>query len=231
MNFNSIPAEARLEAKYVAPEFEYHRLLHWIRLHSHGFFVHFPDRLINNIYFDSHGYDSFDETLAGISSRTKLRYRWYGDTHFPTEGTLEFKNRKNQYTWKDSYKLTENILAEKTNWKIFFANLAGALPHDTRCRMRESPVPILINRYKRNYFINRDQSVRITLDTGLKVFDQRYNPSPNFTRKAMRPQHVILEVKFSEKKRDYVSEILMSIPVSMSRNSKYAYGVRGLRDH
>ncbi len=39
MNQGVIPSEARLETKYTAPELEYHRLLHWVQHHSHGFFA------------------------------------------------------------------------------------------------------------------------------------------------------------------------------------------------
>ena len=110
MNNLTIPSGARLEVKYIAPKLEYQRLLHWVRNHFHGFFVHYPDRTINNIYFDSHDYGSLGETLSGIIERTKVRYRWYGKSFFAKEGILEFKNRKNHFTWKDSYKFSENLL-------------------------------------------------------------------------------------------------------------------------
>jgi hypothetical protein len=103
------------------------------------------------------------------------------------------------------------------------------LPYEARCRFQENTTPILINRYKRNYFINRDHTIRITLDTGLKIFDQRYSSSPNLNRKAILPSSVILELKFSEEKREQVSQIFRDMPVSMSRNSKYVFGVRGIR--
>ena len=231
MSYGSIPSRARLEIKYIAPEIEYHRLLHWVQHHFHGFFVHYPDRIINNIYFDSQNYGSFWETLSGFSSRAKIRYRWYGASFFPKEGTLEFKNRKNQYTWKDSYKLSTNLLTENTNWKTFFGKLAGSLPHEGKCRLQENPVPVLINRYKRNYFINRDHTIRITLDTGLEIFDQRYSPSPNFIRRTIPPRYVVLELKFAEKKREHAAQIFWDIPVNMSRNSKYVSGVRGLSEY
>jgi len=229
MNKGGIPSEARLEIKYTAPETEYHRLFHWVKHHSHGFFVHYPDRIVNNIYFDSQDYSSFWETLSGFSSRTKVRYRWYGESFLPEEGVLEFKNRKNQYTWKDSYKLSIGLLKTSTSWEAFFKSLEGSLSHEARCRFQENPLPILINCYKRNYFINRDHTIRITLDTGLKIFDQRYSSSPNLNRKAILPSSVILELKFSEEKREQISQIFREMPVSMSRNSKYVFGVRGIR--
>ena len=200
MNQGVIPSEARLEIKYTAPELEYHRLLHWVQHHSHGFFSHYPDRIVNNIYFDSQDYSSFWETLSGFSSRTKVRYRWYGESFFSEKGTLEFKNRKNQYTWKDSYKVSIDLLNKSTNWDTFFKRLKGSLSHEACCRFQENPLPVLINSYKRNYFINRDHTIRITLDTRLKIFDQRYSSFPNLTRKAILPPSVILELKFNEKK-------------------------------
>ena len=229
MNQGVIPSEARLEIKYTAPELEYHRLLHWVQHHSHGFFFHYPDRIVNNIYFDSQASSSFWETLSGFSSRTKVRYRWYGESFFSKEGTLEFKNRKNQYTWKDSYKVSIDLLNKNTNWDTFFKRLKGSLSHEACCRFQENPLPVLINSYKRNYFINRDHTIRITLDTRLKIFDQRYSSFPNLTRKAILPPPVILELKFNEKKREQISQIFGDMPVSMSRNSKYVFGVRGIR--
>ena len=229
MNKGGIPSEARLEIKYTAPETEYHRLFHWVKHHSHGFFVHYPDIIVNNIYFDSQDYSSFWETLSGFSSRTKVRYRWYGESFLPEEGVLEFKNRKNQYTWKDSYKLSIDLLNTSTSWETFFKRLEGSLSHEARCRFQENPVPILINCYKRNYFINRDHTIQIIIDTRLKIFDQLYSSSPNLNRKAILPSSVILELKFSEEKREQVSQIFRDMPVSMSRNSKYVFGVRGIR--
>jgi hypothetical protein len=44
MNKCIIPAEARFEKKH-SPEFEYHRLLHWVKHHPNGFFVNYPDRI------------------------------------------------------------------------------------------------------------------------------------------------------------------------------------------
>ena len=224
-----IPQEARLEIKYTATEIEYHRIFHWIKHHPYGFFIHYPDRIINNIYFDSQDYSSFWETLSGFSSRTKVRYRWYGDSFFSEHGILEFKNRKNHYTWKDSYKLSINLLNKNTDWATFLKILKGSLTHEARCRFQENPAPILINSYNRNYFIDRDQAIRITLDTGLKIFDQRYSSSPNLSRKAILPFSVILELKFSENKRDQIAQIFKEMPISMSRNSKYVFGVRGIR--
>ena len=212
MNQGVIPSEARLETKYTAPELEYHRLLHWVQHHSHGFFAHYPDRIVNNIYFDSQDYSSFWETLSGFSSRTKVRYRWYGESFFSEEGTLEFKNRKNQYTWKDSYKVSIDLLNKSTNWDTFFKRLKGSLSHEACCRFQENPLPVLINSYKRNYFINRDHTIRITLDTRLKIFDQRYSSFPNLTRKATLPPPVILELKFNEKKE---SKFLKSLKICL----------------
>ena len=94
---------------------------------------------------------------------------------------------------------------------------------------KDNPLPVLINSYKRNYFINRDHTIRITLDTRLKIFDQRYSSFPNLNRKAILPPPVILELKFNEKKREQISQIFKDMPVSMSRNSKYVFGVRGIR--
>ena len=57
----------------------------------------FPARRINNIYFETHSYDSVVDNIDGISNRTKVRYRWYGESNSNiSNGTMEFKRKKNK---------------------------------------------------------------------------------------------------------------------------------------
>ena len=74
MNKDIIPSGARLEIKYTAPELEYHRLLHWVQHHSHGFFAHYPDRIINNIYFAAAAASYSRAVVAGGYSVNVIQY-------------------------------------------------------------------------------------------------------------------------------------------------------------
>ena len=88
-----------------------------------------------------------------------------------------------------------------------------------------NPLPVLINRYNRKYFISRDRKVRVTVDTDLKIYGQSKKQSPNYTFKTNMPNFLVLEVKFAREYRDYVTHIFGDIPLRGSRFSKYVSGV------
>ena len=79
----AVGTELRHEVKFAAYAIEYESLCHWLRMHPSGFVKSYPDRQVNNVYFDSWDYRAFAENLAGISQRSKVRYRWYGNDEGP----------------------------------------------------------------------------------------------------------------------------------------------------
>ena len=48
-----------------------------------GFRQIYPDRTINNVYYDTHTQSLFRENLDGVSPRRKVRARWYGELQQP----------------------------------------------------------------------------------------------------------------------------------------------------
>lgn len=92
---HQVPKDARQEIKFVTNHYNFDKIITWIKMNSYGFIKSYEDRWINNIYFDSYNYDFYAANLSGQSSRSKLRYRWYGQHKYPTEGRLEVKNRRN----------------------------------------------------------------------------------------------------------------------------------------
>ena len=50
--YHQVPELARYEIKFVAYEGNFHTLLHWLHMHPAGFISPYPDRRVNNIYFD-----------------------------------------------------------------------------------------------------------------------------------------------------------------------------------
>ena len=95
-----IPGDARLEIKFASYDVHKPELLKWIASHPARFKTPYPDRKVNNVYFDTYGYDGFVQNLSGGSSRIKVRYRWYGDSVVPAPGTLEVKCKRNYFGWK-----------------------------------------------------------------------------------------------------------------------------------
>jgi len=223
-----VPDDARYEIKFVAHELEYHRLLLWIRQHPSCFFNEYPDRQVNNVYFDSYNHRSYDDNISGSSSRIKVRYRWYGSSIQPAKGRLEIKCKRNQFSWKINYDVEEGFAGQKKSWREMKSHLTEQLPVEARQWLTTNPVPVLINRYDRKYFRTRNDKIRVTLDSDLRIYDQTRNPYPNFSFQANTPRTFVLEVKFPRGLRNKASHIIRDIPIRVSRHSKYIVGFHSI---
>ena len=223
-----VPQHARLEIKFSAYEIQLPALLHWIRMHPAGFVVPFPDRWVNNIYFDMHNYRAFAENLSGTSSRTKVRYRWYGETVGPDIGALEVKCRRNYFGWKHRYTVSEPPYKSGYSFNNMRQALIEQLPPGGKRHLHANPFPIIVNRYYRKYFLSSDGKIRVTVDIKQRVWDQRFKPFPNFENRANLPHTLVVEIKFDRKDRQLGSKILQNIPLRVSRHSKYMNAVRAV---
>jgi SPX domain protein involved in polyphosphate accumulation len=220
-----VPQNARLEIKFCAYEVQLHTLLHYIHLNRACFKMPFPDRWVNNIYFDMHNYHAFAENISGASSRTKVRYRWYGETVEPDVGVLEIKCKRNYFGWKHRYTVSAPPYKSGYSLKDIQQALLEQLPIDGQKWLNGSPFPIILNRYYRSYFLSSDRKIRVTLDTKQAVWDQRFKSFPNFVHKANLQRALVVEVKFDRNDRALASQILQGIPLRVSKNSKYINGV------
>jgi len=214
----------RQELKFVLPARDHDRALCWIRHNQACFYKEYPDRKINNIYFDTYGHDAYWENLSGISSRKKTRYRWYGASPFPVAGAMELKYKRNQFNWKHTYKIDEIIFNENASWYSIRCELISYLPPELCRHLHENPVPAIVNRYQRCYFRSRENNIRITLDNKL-CFHKQDRAYPNFTGRVSLLDNIILEIKFPVHLKSQVSAIMRDFPFSVSRCSKYCIGV------
>jgi hypothetical protein len=226
-----VSEDARLEIKFVAYEVEYQKLLSWLTTHPAGFSSAFPPRLVNNVYFDTHCYSAFAENLIGVSARTKVRYRWYGDSLEPDTGVLEVKRKRNYFGWKLHYKVPESPGTQRSSWRDIRQNLRKNLSNEGKIWFDANPFPILINRYHRLYFLSADGRIRATVDTKQAVWDQRFKSYPNYNRSANLPNSLVVEFKFNREHRDYASSVLQGMPLRVSRHSKYINGVRAIQGY
>ena len=217
--------EPRLEAKFTIDERQVDRMLRWIRLHPARFATAYPDRIVNNIYFDTPDCAAFADNLAGISARMKVRYRWYGDSVAPDIGSLEVKCRRNQYCWKIRYPILVSPYRDGATWSEIRNALTNQLPAPGRHLLQMNPCPILTNRYSRRYFVSSDQNVRVTVDTAVGVCDQRLRSRPRFDDRAHLTRSAVLEIKFAAGVRDQVAGWLDGLQSRATRHSKYTAGL------
>lgn len=225
----NIPENARLEIKFVSSKTNLNTIKTWITLHPANFISPFPNRQVNNIYFDSYDYAAYEENLSGASGRAKVRYRWYGNSIAPSAGALEVKRKRNYFGWKNSYKVQPPVLSHNNaSWHIIRSDIRKQLPNDGKLWFDSYPFPVLINRYYRRYFVTSDQKIRATLDSDQKVFDQRYSSTLNHSKESKSPQTIILEIKFARQNRDLAIQIVKDLPIRISRHSKYMVGVNAI---
>ena len=68
--------DLRREIKFIAYEVEYPYIKNWLLLNSAGFSKSFPERQVNNIYFDSNNYSNyFDNINVMINFHDSPPYR------------------------------------------------------------------------------------------------------------------------------------------------------------
>lgn len=221
-------ADERHEIKFAAYETEYSTLRHWLLMHPSGFRSPYPERQVNNIYFDTWDYRAYAENLAGVSERSKLRYRWYGDSPGPAPGQLEVKQKRNHFGWKLRFKISDTIWEPGYSWQDIRAGLKAALPLDAQLWLAQNPLPVMLNRYRREYFVTANGLIRATIDTDQRAYDQRRWPEPNFEIAAIMQSTLVMEFKFARKDRQQAAALLGTIPVRIGRHSKYMNAARAV---
>ena len=221
--------ETRLEYKFITKDRYYYKLKHWIKMHPLGFNKAYPSRQINNIYFDTYDLKSYKDNLSGISSRVKIRYRWYGESISPAPGTLEIKCKRNLHGWKFKHPIKNLSPSSEDTWREIKTQISSQLSAGWRIHFNARPQQVLINRYFRDYFISQDGKTMLNLDTQQMVLNQRNKLLPNYKIKASLPCIVIIEAKVDRENQELIPTTLKNLPLVWSRHSKYVEGVNAIR--
>lgn len=218
----------RYELKLITPEVNLPQVRSWLRLHPNCFNVAFPDRQINNLYFDTPHLDSYSDNLAGISLRKKLRLRWYGSDFTNLHSTLELKCKRSFQGWKVSQRIEQPIDLTEHSW----VSLRDRLLLELNPQMRESFIryswPVLLNQYKREYYLSFDKKVRVTLDFAITAYDQRLSGYPNTSRGIVPLGKMVIEVKANREDQAFLCEALASLPLRVGKHSKYALAMESI---
>jgi len=225
-----VPRSARVEIKFSAAELHRDNLVMWLRLHPAGFCSPFPPRWVNNLYYDTHDYGAYADNTSGASSRAKVRYRWYGESRTPDAGALEVKCKRNFFGWKLRFDVAEAPYRPGIDARSLRRAVLGQLPASGREWLSAYPFPVLLNRYRRRYFVSADSRIRVTLDTDQSVWDQRYKSHPNLSIRANLPPVLVVEFKFDRRDRELASRCMTGMPIRVGRHSKYMSGTSVIAD-
>jgi len=216
----------RYENKFVCSDLYESDIMSWISLSTFCFRKQYSVRLINNIYYDTFEYAAYSDNLDGISKRSKLRYRWYGDSLYPLKGSIELKNRINSYGFKNSSKinLTGNILSHKD----LRSNFKRVVNAEWDIIIQYYCLPIILNRYVRSYYISKCGGIRLTLDQSHEVYDQTLSDKINIHYRAATPEYSVIELKYDPSNYEVVASSIGDIPLRYSKNSKYVNSVKSI---
>ncbi len=205
----------RYERKYKIESINAEVVRQIVTNHPASFRKIFPDRKVNNIYFDNSALSAYFDNVEGVADRRKLRVRWYGKDIFKIDKPkLEIKIKSNQLGYKLSYpvenfklndlrKLTKEISNKSNSFHIY--------------------QPTLVNSYLRSYYGTTDGKYRITIDRDLQYFSLLN--ARKFTRFQIEDQAVVLELKYDETLDEAAGFILQYIPFRYSKSSKYVTGL------
>lgn len=217
-------AHYRYERKF-STRWPYRSVVDLIKRNVAQFREIYEDRHINNIYFDSLGFDNYHANDDGIRDRLKTRIRWYGNLSGSIERpALEIKVKRGWAGEKPTFRLAPFTLDPA------FSSLEAQaifrrsdLPGWIRQRVL-AETPTLVNRYARRYFLSADGHCRLTLDCDLRYFRC---PFPGaFVPKYFEPRDtLVIEMKCSCKGDLGTDAFSNDLRFRMTKFSKYAHGV------
>jgi len=203
---------------------------HWagslVRMHPAGFQATYPGRWVNNVYFDSPSLQNYEDNVAGIANRRKVRLRWYGELEGGSTPVLELKLRKNGWGWKVRYSIDALEQVAGRSWGDLLALLTESMEPGDRPALEEDRVPILVNRYYREYYRSMWGECDLTVDTGYRFFDQRLASRPNLSHPVPTARGMVIELKFPAGGEQAVREIASRFPFRLTKSSKYVLGVQ-----
>lgn len=188
--------------------------------------LEYPPRQVSSIYFDSANYECYQSSNSGMSQRTKLRLRWYGDLRTNPEATLEIKHRINHLGGKSRHRLGRMNLLDMS-WNTIRSEIGSRLTGRDRLIVEALRFPVLIATYYRHYFVTTD-GIRVTVDTDLRFFDQRFFAKPNLIFDSVRVGFEVLECKFDLSQQEEAYHLLRPLDLRWTRFSKYCYGLGAL---
>jgi SPX domain protein involved in polyphosphate accumulation len=205
----------RFERKYRIDNLSLQHVQQVLRVHPASFYKIFPDRVVNNIYFDTPHMSCLQDNLNGVNIRKKYRLRWYGpQPHLLKNPQLEIKFKENDLGGKTIFKLGDAQL-----------NDLYSISNQVHAALTEQLVlqPTLLNSYQRSYWGTKDKKFRITIDSGLRFHPLLY--AAKFSKYRIFDQVVIVELKYEKEDEKDVHRIIDYLPFRLSKNSKYVQGI------
>ena len=191
---------------------------------SKNFKLHFPDRQVSSIYYDTNEMDFFQESENGNCNRQKLRYRFYNYSNL--DSILENKIKKGTLGYKKN--LTQLKINESET--IFFEKLNNKFEIKIPINIFNFYYPKVFIDYKRIYLISYDNQIRITLDINISSAKLSKILNKKFKLINFIPfKQCVLEIKFNNDctpDDKFINKLSSNFKLDLTRNSKYCIAVK-----
>ena len=215
----------RFERKFLIP-YNYQNNIYEILLSNHFRFTEcFKERIINNIYFDDIRLNSARDNIDGNPIRSKYRLRWYGQKYGIIKSVIEKKIKRGNIGSKSFYEINDFFLSKESNKFAIQSQIEKKCKNLFLVNTLKCCIPILLNSYRRKYFVSLDNKVRITLDFRLenyKINDISHYLIPFSNNK----YKMIMELKYNNDCLCDISSICQSFPFRLQKYSKYIDGFK-----
>lgn len=218
--------EYRYERKFLVTGLDTRQLATMIRLHPMAFSTAYPDRPVNNIYFDTEDFQYFRDNVEGVSNRKKIRIRWYGNWE-DTEvlPVLEYKIKRGPVGYKKNYRLAPvQINPAKFDVAAVVDQMLDCdLPDIVRLDLAGHR-PVLVNSYHRMYNLSHDRRFRLTIDNEMTYY--RVMAASGTLRFRDTDHHsTVIELKYPMENDKDAKSVTNAFPFRMTKNSKYVSGI------
>lgn len=181
---------------------------------------------VNSLYFDSFSFGCYNEKLAGVKERKKLRLRTYATALEPTTKVfLEIKRKDDMVVFKDrliiDYQDCHN-LSDLKRYQ-FSKQEKKVLEEFLWTKSYNCMTPKLMVVYKRKALVGRfDKRFRITFDSQIQAYPaNQLSFSGNQPAAEIFPKRVIMELKYNNGIPYWFHWMIQKYQLSREPFSKY----------
>ena len=162
--------------------------------------------------------------------RLKTRIRWYGNTFGKvSHPSLEFKLKVIHQIGKLVFALPEINITKGYGINNLQKTISNANIPEPIKNYIFSLSPVLLNSYKREYYLSANAHYRLTIDENLISYKLRHH-SNSFVNRSPASIKNILELKYACKYDENSHAVINAFPIRLSKSSKYVEGMQLTRN-
>lgn len=179
--------------------------------------------IIRSLYFDTLNDKDYEEKEQGIQLRRKIRLRIYDPNQ--EFAKLELKQKDGEYQLKRSLSMTREDSLEliKGNYEVL---LKYKEPFAAECYGIMQMMcyrPKAIVEYNRKAFIAKENEIRVTFDSKMRINEVNYNIFDKnlVLNSAFNLNNAVLEVKYNGFLLSYIKDLIEKVDRGETSVSKY----------